>query len=432
MRIAYITAGAAGRYCGNCLRDNVLALHLRALGEDVCLVPTYTPIRTDLENASEGRIFFNGLRVFLEQKYEFFRRPRPLLDRLLGNRLLLGWLSRLSSSTNAGQLGNLTVSMLRGEEGHQHKELDELVRWLERDVKPEVVHLSNVLLVGMAARLRDVLRVPVVCGLQAEDSFLDALPDPHRATALELISERGGAVDGLVAVSEYYAERAASRFSLPREKISVVLPGIMLEGHEKVSRPEGSPLTVGYLGRISPEKGLHLLCQAFRRLAVEPELTGLRLEVAGFLANDQIGYAAALRRDLSRLGLGDRVRFIGTVDRREKLTFLAGIDVLAVPTVYPDPKGLSVIEALASGIPVVAPDDGIFPELLEKTRGGLLCQAGDVDSLVESLRILLTDADGRSRMGEAGHREVHDGFSAERMARETLSVYRNLTSGAVL
>lgn len=430
MKIAYVTAGAAGRYCGNCLRDNLLALTLRRLGEDVVLVPTYTPIRAEAHDASEKRLFFNGVRVFLEQKYAFFRKPRPLLDRLLGSRTLLRALSRFGASTDARQLGELTLSMLRGDQGHQKKELEELAEWLARDVQPDVVHLSNALLVGMAPRLREVLKVPVVCGLQAEDSFLDRLSAGHREAALRLIREQSADLDGLVAVSEYYADHVAESFGLSRDKISVVLPGVDLEGHEPVTRARGEPLSVGYLARIAPEKGLHLLCDAFRTLASQPEFSTLRLKVAGYLAGDCLGYAAGLRGALSRAGVGDRVEFVGTVDRQGKLEFLRGVDVLAVPTVYPDPKGLFVLEALASGIPVVAPRHGAFPEIIAKTGGGVLCEPEDPDSLAAALRELLHDTERRHELGERGRRAVEEGFSAERMARETLSIYQGLRSGA--
>ena len=429
MKIAYITAGAAGRYCGNCLQDNVLVLALRALGEDAYLVPTYTPIRTDIADASEQRLFFSGLRVFLEQRFEFFRRPRRLLDGVLGSRALVALLARLASKTDPRSLGELTVSMLRGEEGHQRREIDELAAWLGEHVRPDVVHISNVLLAGMARRLKELLRVPVFCGLQAEDSFLDFIPEPERGLARALIGERGREVDRLVAVSSYYADHAAETFGLPREHMSVVLPGILLDGHEPAAPRSGPELTIGYLARIAPAKGLHHLCEAFARLATEPELARVRLKVAGYLAPDQVSYASRLRSALGREGLARRTEFIGTVDRAQKLRFLSEIDVLSVPTVYPDPKGLFVLEALASGVPVVAPRHGIFPELIEETGGGVLCEPEDAGSLCDALRALLLDPALRRELGDAGRAKVLERFGAERMARETLEVYRAAVTG---
>lgn len=429
MKIAYITAGAAGRYCGNCLQDNVLVHAFRQMGEDALLVPTYTRIRTDIVDVSEKRLFFNGLRVFLEQRYEFFRRRRPLFDRVLGSRALLAVLSRFGSRADYSRLGGLTLSMLRGEDGYQRRELEELVAWLAQNVRPDVVHISNVLLVGMARRIKEVLGVPVFCGLQAEDSFLDLLPDDARRRAVELISERGREIDRFIAVSSYYADHAASLLRLPRENMAVVLPGILLDGHEAASYRDGGELTLGYLARIAPEKGLHVLCEAFGMLANDPGLADLRLKVAGYVAPDQVRYASHLRSELSRIGLGTRVEFLGTVDRRAKLDFLAEIDVLSVPTIYPDPKGLFVLEALASGIPVVSPAHGVFPELLEATGGGLLFEPEDVGSLYERLRELLLDPAKRRELGSRGRERVYERFGAERMAHEILDVYREAVSG---
>ncbi|MBN1442910.1 MAG: glycosyltransferase family 4 protein, partial [Planctomycetes bacterium] len=292
MKIAYVTAGAAGRYCGNCLRDSALVLALRKLGEDAFLLPAYTPIRTDVADVSVDRVFLSGFRVYLEQKFPSFRRPRPILDRILGARWLISLLTRIGPGTDASRLGGLTVSMLRGEEGYQRKEVEELASWLAREVRPDVIHLTNILLIGLARRLKEATGAPVVCGLQAEDSFLDLLPPAEKDTALSLIRERSRDVDAMVSVSRYYADFAAGYFGIERGRIGVVQPGIVLDGHDPIACREPPELTVGYLGRIAPEKGVHLLCDAFTSIAQTSPLGGARLRVAGYLARDQIAYAS--------------------------------------------------------------------------------------------------------------------------------------------
>src|SRR5580693_5772306 len=99
MRIAYITAGAAGMFCGSCMRDNTLVTALRGQGHDALLVPTYTPIRTDEADVSEQRVFFGGINVYLQQKFAFFRHTPWLLDRLLDAPRLLRWVSRFAMRT---------------------------------------------------------------------------------------------------------------------------------------------------------------------------------------------------------------------------------------------------------------------------------------------------------------------------------------------
>src|SRR5437667_9994696 len=124
MKITYITAGAAGMYCGSCMHDNTLAAELVRQGHDALLIPTYTPIRTDEQDVSQKRVFFGGINVYLQQKSALFRHTPWFLDRLLDARGLLRWVSRYAVKTQAEDLGELTLSMLKGEHGHQVKEIE--------------------------------------------------------------------------------------------------------------------------------------------------------------------------------------------------------------------------------------------------------------------------------------------------------------------
>src|SRR5271163_2288312 len=137
MRIAYITAGAAGMFCGSCMRDNTLVSALARQGHEALLIPTYTPIRTDEEDVSQKRIFFGGINVYLQQKSWLFRHTPWVLDRLLDFPRLLRWVSRFAMKTQAQDLADLTLSMLKGKDGYQRKEIVKLVDWLAREVKPQ-------------------------------------------------------------------------------------------------------------------------------------------------------------------------------------------------------------------------------------------------------------------------------------------------------
>ncbi|MBI1830627.1 MAG: glycosyltransferase, partial [Planctomycetes bacterium] len=273
MRISYITAGAAGMYCGSCMRDNTLVTALIALGHEALLIPTYTPIRTDEDDVSQSRVFFGGINVYLQQKFSLFRWTPHWLDRLFDANWLLRWVSRFASSTQASQLGDLTISMLEGELGNQRKEVDKLVDWLETDIKPQIINLTNVILSGMVGPLRDRLKVPVLGSLQGDDIFLELLPEPHRSKAIDLISGHCRQMQGFIATSRYYADFMSEYLRIPRERIDVVHPGINLKGHG-LSEPEasardapslanasgsdrGQPFTIGYFARICPEKGFH-------------------------------------------------------------------------------------------------------------------------------------------------------------------------------
>src|SRR5215471_9281488 len=117
MKILSITAGAAGMYCGSCFRDNALAAELMAQGHDVQLVPIYTPTLTDEENVSQRRVFFGGISVYLQQHSSFFRHTPWLVDRLWDSQLALKLVAKSSVAVDPGSLGDLTVSMLMGENG---------------------------------------------------------------------------------------------------------------------------------------------------------------------------------------------------------------------------------------------------------------------------------------------------------------------------
>jgi hypothetical protein len=137
-------------YCGGCFRDNALVATLRRLGHDVLMVPLYLPLNLeDADQSARTPIFFSGINVYLQQKMPLFRKLPRWLNRLLASPLLLRQAGKAAAKTRPADVGDLTLSMLKGEEGNQARELDELVRWLKTQAKPDLVCLSNVLLVGM-------------------------------------------------------------------------------------------------------------------------------------------------------------------------------------------------------------------------------------------------------------------------------------------
>jgi glycosyltransferase involved in cell wall biosynthesis len=424
MRIAYITAGAAGMYCGSCMKDNTLVSALYKLGHDALLIPTYTPIRTDEEDVSQKRVFFGGINVYLQQKSWLFRHTPWLLDRLLDFRGLLSWVSRFAVKTQARELAELTLSMLRGEHGHQRKEVAKLVRWLAHDVKPDVVNLTNALLSGMVPELKRQVKAPVLCTLQGDDIFLESLPEPARTQALELIREHCKEIDGFIATSRAYADFMSGYFAIPRDRIDVVHPGINLHGHggERPGRGE-RPFTIGYFARIAPEKGLHVLAEALHLLKAQPGAPRVRLRASGWLGENHRPYFADVRKTLEVRGHLADFEHVESPDHASKVKFLHGVDVLSVPAPYKEPKGLYVLEALANGVPVVQPAHGSFPELIEATGGGLLFRPDDPADLAAALRRLADDRAHAEELGRRGRQRVHEHFHAERMARETVAVY---------
>jgi glycosyltransferase involved in cell wall biosynthesis len=437
MRIAYVAAGAAGMYCGTCMHDNTLAAALGRLGHEVALIPTYTPLRTDEPDVSIDRVFFGALNVYLQQKSALFRRTPGFVDRLFDSHFLLDQLGRFGAATDAHDLGALTLSVLQGREGNQAKELGKLAGWL-RDFSPDLVQLTNSMFLGFAASIRQATGAPVVCGLTGEDVFLDQLDEPWRGAVQAELRRRAADADGFIATSRYYAELMTETLGVEGERMHVVPLGIVTSdlagtvgaaaaggrGEEAAGGGEPGPFTVGYLARLCPEKGLHLLVEAFRLLAAEAGAERVRLRVAGYCGPRDRDYVYDQRARIDAWGLGGRVDWVGEVDRAGKVELLAGLDALSVPTVHPEPKGLYVLEALAAGVPVVEPSHGAFPELIAATGGGLLVEPGSPESLAEALGRLAADRALGRQLGHQGRLAVRQRFGAEAMAERTLAVYR--------
>ena len=431
MRIAYITAGAAGMYCGTCMQDNSLATALIDSGHEVSLLPTYTPTRTDEKNVADEHIFFGALNVYLQQNMGLFRRSR-FLDGLLDNRTLLRWVGKLAgkASTDAADLGALTLSMLEGEKGHQARELDKLVDFLEQIVKPDVVHLSFTLFAGFARRIRQRLNIPVVCALQGEDLFFEDLVEPFKSQVEKEVKARCAEIDAFTAPCLYYADFMAERYGIPRDRVHITRLSIDSEAliaSSKIKPPHEDSLVVGYLARQCPEKGLHHLVEAFELLAEKYPADRLSLRVAGFLGPKDQAYVEGLHQRVRERGLDSRVDWVGEVDRQGKLDFLNSLDVFSVPTVYHEPKGRFVPEALACGVPVVLPRHGAFPEWIEHTGGGLLFEPDSPTDLADTLDQLLQHPNQRHQLAEAGQAAVRDHFNPRKMAQETLNVYHRVT-----
>ena len=426
MRILSLTGGAGSMYCGSCLRDNALASELLARGHDVLLTPVYTPTRTDERNVSTGRVLFNGISVYLEQHAAIFRHTPRLLDRLWDADWLIRMASKRQIKVDPKSLGELTVSMLRGDQGFQRKEIGKMLDWLVTERPFDVVNLPYTLLIGLAAPLRRTLNAPICCTLQGEDLFLDALGEPHRQQALDLIRSASVQVDAFLPVSRYYAAYMPGYLGIPREKMHTVPLGINMDGYSADRKPRGEVFTIGYFARIAPEKGLHVLAEAYRRLRTRPGLGRSRLVVAGYLPPEHHSYLDAIRSRMADWGLADQFEYRGELDRTAKIAFLQGLDVMSVPATYEEPKGMFLLEAMASGVPVVQPRRGAFPEIVEQTGGGLLVEPDDEEALAEGLLTLWRDPDRAAALGQAGAAGVREHYSAGRMAEEVEAVYRSL------
>lgn len=423
MRIVQITPGAGRMYCGNCLRDNALVSAWRRLGHDAMMVPVYLPLTLDEPEASKGSpIFFSGLNVYLDQKLPWFRKASGKMRHWLSSPALLGLAGRFAVRTRPEKVGDLTLSMLRGEEGNQARDLEEMIGWLRAGARPDVVCLSNALLLGMVRRLKRDVGAKIVCYLGGEDTYIDAMPEPWRGRIWETLIERGREVDMFVAPSRFYASGMLGRMKMPEDSLRVIGPGIDLSDYPAdpaVVRSYAGvqPPVLGFFARMSPEKGLDKLVEAYIALRQSGLQPNLKLVIGGSYSPADASFVRRLQKQLGAFGLLGDVEFRPNVDRNTKIRLLQSMTVFSVPVRYREAFGMYLLEAMAAGVPVVQPPTNAFPEIIEDTGGGVICESDDTPSLAKAIQQVLEDADLRRKLAANGHRAVREKYDVNVIAR---------------
>jgi glycosyltransferase involved in cell wall biosynthesis len=423
MNIVQLTPGTGAFHCGTCLRDHAVVKAMRRLGHHALMVPLYLPFVTDGDGAgADSPIFYGGVNVYLEQKSPLFRHTPRWLDKLLNAKWILRLASGLSGSTDSRLLGPMTISMLRGEEGRQAKELEKLIDWLKTQDKPDVICLSNGLLVGMARRMREAFGAPVVCLLQGEDSFLNAL-GKWRDEAWSTAAQRCADVDAFIPVSDYYGKLMASRLNIPASRVHMIRNGIALDDFAPADESVDPP-SIGFFARMIPGKGLHLVVDAFLALKRKGGVPGLKLRVAGSRTSADEKYVKEQQDKITKAGFASDVSWAYNVTLEEKAAFLRNLTLLSVPTTYGESFGLYILESLASGTPVVQPNSGAFPELIEATGGGVIFDPPTSEALAAAMEPLLIDRDKARALGQRGREAAIRDFSIERMVGQLLALYQ--------
>jgi glycosyltransferase involved in cell wall biosynthesis len=434
MKILHLIAGAGPMYCGSCLHGNSLAAGLRKAGADVVLAPLYTPIRTDEENISVEHLSMGGINVFLDESLTWWRRMPGLLRRLFDRPWLVNWAAGFGGGTRPEQLGRLAVAMFRGDDGPLKEDVVQLLAWLEADLKPDIVHLSNVMLAGLARPIKERLGAKVVATLTGEDGFLDRLPRPYHDQARAELRARAADLDAIIALSRNYADYMAGYLCAPREKIEVMRPGLNLEGFRQgdkgdaisTSKSSGDVRTVGFFSRVCPDKGLHLLLDASHALKQTPGMPPFRLRAAGYLDRADRRYLHELQKKAAGYGFADRFEYVGELDRAGKIAFLESLDIFCLPSLLRESKGLPALEAWACGVPAVLPDHGVFSELVTDTGGGIVYNSRQPGALVTALGQVLSDPALAAECGRRAQQAVWDRYNSERETRDVLALYDKL------
>ena len=205
-----------------------------------------------------------------------------------------------------------------------------------------------------------------------------------------------------MALNNYYADFMAKYLEIDRARIRVIPHGLNFAGHGTRCDDPSGVFTIGYLAWVCPDKGLHNLVAAAELLHEDASLPPFRIRAAGYLSEADRPYWETIQRRVSEWKQPDAFGYLGEVTREQKIAFLQSLNVLSLPTDYHESKGLPVLEALANAVPVVLPDHGTFPELVELTGGGVLHAPGDPPALAARLKELLLDPRRASALGAAG------------------------------
>ena len=399
---------------------------LSALGHDVFKVPLYLPSNlAGHAKVVDAPVFYGAVNVYLKEKLPFYRQAPAWLEHLFDAPFFLQLAAKKSGSTRAAGLEELTLSMLRGEEGRQATELEHLIRYLKTEVKPDVVHLSNALLLGLGRRLRSDLGAGVVCSLQDENEWIDLMDQSYQGRVWDLMSEKAADVDAFVTASRFYARQSQSRLALPAAKINVIYGGIDFSGYERSPLPFNPPV-LGYLCRMSEYFGLGILADAFVDLKKDGRFKDLRLHLTGGHSGDDKPFVRGQMKKIASHGFASDVRIFKDFDKESRIAFLKSLTLLSVPVPGGEAFGAYQVEALAAGVPVVEPNVGCYPEFIETTPGGLIYEPNTGTELAKAVASLLSDPDRVRKMGEQGHRVVLERFSMERMAEQIAEIYENV------
>jgi glycosyltransferase involved in cell wall biosynthesis len=430
MRIVHIIPGSGGTfYCENCLRDSSLVRAVRARGHDVVMAPMYLPVFTDDPDLTRDTpVFFGGINVYLKERVPFFRMVPRWLDGFLDSRWLLGLAARHSGSTRARDLGPMTLAMIRGDSAYHREESDRMLDWLLRDAKPDVIHIGTIMLIGLSRWIRERTDAPILISLQDEDVWIDALDPAYRDRCWAAICELLPAASRFVTVSDWYRTEMLQRLPIPPDRFDVVRIGIDTDPFGPADRPPKPPV-IGYLSRMGRSLGLETLFDAFLQLRRMPGMGDVRLKAMGGRTGDDRGFLASLRERAKGEGVSGDVEFLDDFSRANRAEFLRSVSVVSVPIPAGEAFGTFMIEAMASGVPVVQPRVGAFPEIVERTGGGWLYEPRGAEPLAQALAEALRNPDEAAARGRKGREAVLKHFTVGRMAGEMDAVYRATAGG---
>ncbi len=428
MNIIQIIPGSGGSfYCGNCLRDSKYVDALRKQGHQVVKIPMYLPLFSDESDLSDIPVFYGAVSIYLKQMFPVLRKAPAWFDKLLNTRPVLKLAASMAGSTNAKGLEDMTVSMLLGEEGKQQGELEKMVEWIAGNCHPDLIHISNALLLGLVHRIREKIKVPIVCSLQDEDVWVDVMKPEFRDKVWKLMEEKAKDVDAFIAVSHYFAEVMKKRLDIPSEKIYPLYLGVDTDEYEFISSVK-KKRTIGYISRACRENGLDLVVESFVLLKKMQEYSDVRLIISGGSTDADRPFIKGLKKIISREGLDGDVDFHEEFEGEGRKEFFRKVAISSVPVRNGEAFGLYLLELMASGIPVVQPSLGGFPEIVTLSGGGITYSPNTPQSLCEAWESLFSDPERMEILSRQAREGTEKYFNIHQHAAEMIKLYSELAA----
>jgi len=212
--------------------------------------------------------------------------------------------------------------------------------------------------------------------------------EDHREKIWDLLAEKAKDVDAFIAVSAFFAGVMQKRMSIPDEKLLVLHVGVDPKSYT-YTKPATHPQVIGYVSRICEENGFEVLIDAFIRLKENPEFTTLKLKATGGMTGDDTKFIQKQINKLKQKNIDQDFEILPDFTQSALQDFFKSITVLSVPVLKGEAFGLYQIEALASGVPLVQPALGAFPEIINATGGGVTYEPNTADALTDKLSEVL-------------------------------------------